>query len=49
MRAGKTARQGGGGGGGAGGVGGESEGSLLYISLPPFFSSLSDFAPYSVI
>ena len=47
MRAGKTARQG---GGGAGGVGGESEGfSPIYFSLPPFFSSLSDFAPYSVI
>ena len=49
MRAGKKARQGGG-GGGAGGVGGVSEGSLLYISLSLlFFSSLSDFAPYSVI
>ena len=43
MRAGKTA-------GGGGGVGGESEVSLLFISLSLlFFSSLSDFAPYSVI
>ena len=47
MRAGKTA---GGVGWGGGGVGGESEVSLLFISLSLlFFSSLSDFAPYSVI
>ena len=33
-----------------GGVGGESEGSLLYIHRSLlFFSSLSDFAPYSII
>ena len=33
-----------------GGVGGESEGSLLYISLSLlFFSFVTDFAPYSII